>query len=314
MRSTTMKQGISILTITALLLPGAYAAKGGNGGGKGGGNNDGDVGGDTSGAIFSQLELDDGIGNYLESDDLGAYIYDVDLVNIAVGRNRSMQFDFNTHKKKASIRKLNLWGNLPAVVDADGFVYDAASIVGSGLPCEPQLELFEPLEAATLNPDLAAGQWNLLADASMGIAGEDHDDAEVGCIRHVNALMAFTDNSGEPWYLYFGGRTHGSGSIVAPCSSCLLVTRLPNVDDDGDPATSGLAQWHITTEGPHLAYLYHDNRPPHHPTAFHSIVQVSISGVVTSLSQEVEPDPNDPETHCLDSDDCPNPDPITLAP
>jgi hypothetical protein len=236
------------------------------------------------------------------------------MVNVAVGRNRSMQFHFNTHNKKAAIRRANLWGDLPAVVDADGLVYDAASLVNSGHPCEPQLDLVEPLEAAALDPDLGAGQWNLLPGFDVVITGEDHDNAAVGCIRHLNAKVGFIDNSGEQWFLFFGGRIDGSGSVFAPCSSCLLVTRLPNVDDDGDPATPGLAQWHVATEGPHLAYLYHDNRPPHAPTAFHSIAQVSLSGVVTSLSQEVEPDPNDPETHFLDSDDCPNPAPITPAP
>lgn len=311
MKTTTMKQGLSALILSALLIPGAYAGKGGS---KGGGNNTGDVGGDVSGDIFSQFALDDGIGNYLESDDLGPYVYGVDSVEIVVGRNRSMQFDFNTHNKKAAVRRLNLWGDLPTVVDTNGFVYDAASIVNSGHPCEPQLVLAEPLEAATLDPDLSPNQWNLLVDGGIAITGEDHDNAAVGCIRHLNGKVAFIDNSGEKWFLYFGGRTHGSGSVFAPSSSCFLVTRLPNVDDDGDPATPGLAQWHIATEGPHLAYLYHDNRPPHAPTAFHSIVQLPLSGVVTSLTQEIEPGPDDPDTHYLDSEDCPNPAPIELAP
>ncbi len=309
MKTTTLKHGLSALMISALLLPGADAGKGGNKGG--GGNNTGDVGGDVSGTIFSQLVLDDGIGNYLESDELGPYLDGVDMAEIRVGRNRHMRFDLNTHNKKASIRKLNLWSNLPAVVDTDGFVYDAASIVNSGLPCEPQLSSQELL-GASLDPDLASNQWNLLADAELGIAGEDHDDAEVGCIRYLGARIFFTDNSGEQWYLSYGRHPNGSGSILSPCADSMLVTRLPNLDDDGDPTTPGLAQWHITTEGSGLAYLYHN--PPNQPLAFHSIVQLPLSGVVTSLSQEEEPDPTNPDTHCMDSDAPLNPAPIEVAP
>ena len=297
-----IKSMLTMALATTLLIPTLHAGKGGN---RGGGNNTGDVGGDGSGWIFCQLVLDDGIGNYLESDDLGPYLDGIDRSEIRVGRNRYMSFDLNTHNRKAAIRTFNLWGDLPVVVDVDGFVYDGASIVNSGLPCEPQPDSGE-ITVAALDPDLAANQWNLLPDAAVEVFGEDHDDAAVGCIRHLGVRISFTDRSGEQWYLGYGGRN------MTPCADCVLVTRLPNLDDDGDPATPGLAQWHIATEGAGLAYLYH--RPPNQPLALHSIVQVPFSAVLSSLTQEEEPDPNHPDTHCLDSEECPNAAPITPAP
>lgn len=299
-----MTKLLAATAAATLAIASAPAGKGG----KGKGNNDGDVGGNVSGVIFSQVAFDDtfaGTDNYLVSDDGTPYLYGVDMVEIVVGRNRAMNFDFNTHKKKASLRKLRMWGDLPTVVDAGGFTYDAASLVlDPGNPCTPALNLAVPLEAAALDPDLSAGPWNLLPDAHLDVSGEDHDDAAVGCVRYLNATLTFTDNSGETWHLYFGGRMHPSGSFFAPCSSCLQVTRLPNTLD-------GSAQWRFATEEPHLAYLYHDNRPPHAPSAFHSIVQLPFSGVVSSLTQEAEPAPGDPATHCWDSDPCP-PTPIVL--
>jgi len=248
----------------------AWAEKGGNGKGNG---NTGDVGGDVSGWIYCRVTFHDGIGNGVESDGNGEYLDGVDRAEMRIGRNRNMLMDFNTHKKKDSIRTLHF----PYGIPLPAWPEDAC------LPILGDEELTAPTGPA---PDIALAAQ----DAELKIHGEDHDDTPVGCCRAVNAVLTIEDDNGETWIIHFGGKVAAGGSVYfAPCGSDVIVQRLPNVDSDGDgtPDNPGFSRWAFTTDG--LGYVYRDNNPPHRPTEFWGTVSLPFSGVIESLTDEPEP-------------------------
>jgi hypothetical protein len=67
----------------------------------------------------------------------------------------------------------------------------------------------------------------------------------------------------------------------------MVVKRLDNLP-------SGFSQWEFLTENratasepeKHTGYLYRDNRPPHLATEFWGTVELPISGIIESLTQE----------------------------
>lgn len=273
---------ILVLAVALMFISGvASAAKGGNG--KGGGNG-GNVGGDVSGWIYVDALFDDDnhrepdIANGLVSDGQGAYSEDVDRVAAAVGRNRNIGIDLNTHKKKASIRKFK-------IQHAGGAGFPPLEVSCADLVCFPTLGSGNPITCPPdpLYPQLEADAS--VPDAKLQMLGEDHDDTPVGCTRHVNARLEFTDVNGETWWVFWGSRASAGGSSHAPCGSCVTVKRLPNLD----AADPGISQWAFSTESPHVGYLYRDNNPPHGPSEFHGTVILPFSGLITSQTMEPQP-------------------------
>ena len=292
---------VLVLVVALLSIPGAAsAAKGGNGRGSGGGDkgggNGGNVGGDVSGWIYIDALFDDGhlgdpdIPNGLLSDSQGIYSEGTDRVAAAVGRNRAIRVDLNTHKKKASIRKFKFQyvgetGLVP------GFPPINVSCADTGAACFPALGSGELITCAPapLYPQLETD--GSAPDAELQIQGEDHDDTPVGCTRHVSARLKLTDVNGEVWWVFYGSRESAGGSFRSPCSSCVTVERLPNVDsdDDGQADDPGISQWAFSTEAPHIGYLYRDNNPPHGPSEFHGTVTLPFSGIIISHTEEPVP-------------------------
>jgi hypothetical protein len=121
------------------------------------------------------------------------------------------------------------------------------------------------------------------------INGEDHDDTPVGCCREVSARLTIKDDRDETWIIRFGNNISAGGSLFAPCGDNVIVKRLPNV--------SGKSQWEFSTEG--LGYVYRDNNPPHTATEFWGSVSLPFSGIIESLTDELEP-----EGDCSDFSDC----------
>jgi len=246
-----------------LLMPEvAWAEKGGNGKGK-----TGDVGGDVSGWIFCRVTFDD--SGAVQSDRKGEYVDGVDLAAMAIGRNRNISMDFNTHNKKDSIRTLHFPSGFPT----------------PQWPANNCLPILDNRLTAPTGPD---PEITLAAkDAELSIKGEDHDDTPVGCSRAVNAVLTVKDDNGETWFIYFGNNIGGGGTnLRAPCGDDVIVERLSNADFDGDGELN--SQWSFSTSG--LGYVYRDNRPPHGPTEFWGALSLPFSGTITSLSNEPEPD------------------------
>ena len=242
---------------------------------KGGGGNDGNVGGDVSGFVFCQVTFNDRIADGVESDGRGPYVDGTDRADIRIGRNRSVQMDFNNHKSKPSLRTLHFPG---------GFLAPAAPAPG----CEPTGTT--PPTAGIAPPSIALAA----VDAHLKFGGEDHDDTPVGCRRLVNAVLTVKDDNGQTWVVHFGPRTSPGGFVNAPCGSYMVVERLPNTAD-------GKSQWSFRnfdadvtgeTNLPGingLGYVYRDNNPPHAATEFWGTVSLPMSGTLTSLSDETAP-------------------------
>lgn len=272
-----------MVVATCIVLAGVCAVLGTNGtvwaappDGKGKGN----VGGDVSGAIFCKVTFDDvqfsGANALIGDDDPDygdTYVDGVDRAEIAIGRNRTIQMDFNSHSKKDSIRNLVL----------------AAGFDVSSTTCAPQPQEVDGLIVIDLDnppsplPYFDPANNGLIADAKLVIKGEDHDDTPIDCQRYVNAVLEVKDDNGETWFVYYGSRESGGGSTFARCGSCVVVKRLENVDNQ-DP---GISRWEFSTEG--HGYVYRDNNPPHNPTEFWGVVDLPFSGAIESLSNEPLP-------------------------
>lgn len=285
-KNRNRKVGLCMMGVTAMVMavlwtvlttPETTMAGKGNGG---------RVGGDVSGWIFSKVTFDS--GGAVESDGNGEYIDGVDRTEMRIGRNFNIIMDFNTHNKKESIRKLK-------------FTIGPLTEVFPG-PCYPSLSDNRVITERTpgiAEPTIA----DLADDAKLEIYGQDHDDSMLNCKRYVNARFTIKDDNGQNWYIYFGRRQWANGSYYSPCGSCVIVTRLHNLDSDDpgvEPDYPGIAQWKFSTEddgnGNSIGYVYRDNNPPHAPTEFWGTINLPFSGIIESLTDEPK------GTECLDSD------------
>ncbi len=125
-KNRNKKVGICVMVVTASLVlaslwavlatpetalahkTGEEHSHGGGGGGK--------VGGDVSGWIFCKVTFDDRESDGVESDGVGDYVDGADRTEMRIGRNFDIHMDFNTHKKKDSLRTLYFPVGFPAPV------------------------------------------------------------------------------------------------------------------------------------------------------------------------------------------------------
>lgn len=115
------------------------------------------------------------------------------------------------------------------------------------------------------------------------IYGQNHDDTPSGLefIRHVNARLVITDDTGRTWTVRYGSRLSPDGFQYAPGGSCMSVVRLPKTDE-------GKSRWRFWTEGTHLGYLYLFEGNPVREV-FAGVVVLPMSGTFESLTVEPEP-------------------------
>lgn len=281
-KNRNKKVGLCVMVVTAglvlaivwviLATPGtAWAEKGGKG-------KTGKVGGDVSGVIFSKVTFDYRGSDGVTSDGLGDYVDGVDRTEMRIGRNFDIRMDFNTHKKKDSLRTLRFPGGFPVPV-----LPPVEDPPGTPNPCWPTFDGLTTPDSGATGPTIPVG--GLAQDAELVFHHQDHDDTPVGCCRGVGARLTVKDDNGETWFVWFA-RLYG-----LDCRDYMIVKRLPNLDLDGvdGPDNPGISQWKFSTSTTGRAYVYRDNNPPHAPTEFWGVVTLPMSGIIESLTDETEP-------------------------
>jgi len=252
------------------------------------------------------------------------------MVQTHMGHNRNITINMNSRKNKPSDRSLlfakeTAVGGIEYGLTTDDIIVSGTAIRSASLNstvkpyiCMPRNLRSDPT-IGTFDPNNPRILVDNNTDTKIEILffGEDHDETPVGCARMVNLVLSFLDPNGEIWYLMWGRRPRPGQSIPSPCASDVLVKRLSNLeldgvdDTDGKGDNPGISQWEFYTvaispdfngdgtpePAGHYAYLYKDIGTTDANTTslqFWGVVDVSIKGVIESLTEELIP----PDSNC----------------